>query len=371
MTKIDKLIEQRGQKVMRILHISSAVTWRGGENQILLLINGLLGITQNFLLCPSMSPLINKVDASQTSIFTFNKKFGISISASRLIKKICSKHKIDIIHVHDSHAHTFAFGSSLIGNHTPIVLTRRVDFKPSYIGLFKYNSPSIKKIVCVSNKIEHILKTRVFNKKRLTTIYSGINLSKNGSAKNLREALSLDKNKVIGFIGAFVDHKDPISFVHMAQLIIKDHSDYHFIMVGQEGDQSTKVEEEIRKNSLNKFISIIGFTHNMDEIWNTLDALVITSKMEGLGSVALEAFYHEVPLISTNAGGLEEIVKHEMNGLVSEIGNVKMMKQLVEYLFDKNQTKDKLVVNAKEYVQMFSHHHMAKSYLKIYQEVLN
>ncbi|MEE9372125.1 MAG: glycosyltransferase family 4 protein [Saprospiraceae bacterium] len=363
-------MKEEGRKLtLKVLHISSAITWRGGENQIRLLLNGLKGKCDNILFCPFESPLSQRIRNDVAQVIQFRKTAGISISLSFKIKKLCDNQKINIVHVHDSHAHNYAVGAALLGSKSSIIVTRRVDFIPSWISLYKYNHNSVKKVVSVSENIYNVLRKRGVDKRRLTTIYSAIDLAQKDKRKDLKKILNIEpQRKVIGFVGALVKHKDPITFIKMVHLLINEKCNYHFILVGNHGEYSEEVKKYIQKFRLGENISYLGFVVNMEEVWSTLDVLVITSKMEGLGSVALEAFNSKTAVVSTDAGGLIEIIKHNKNGLVSPVGDELSLKNNVKKILGDDALKSKLVNQGFEDVKNFGHLGLAKTYLSLYHK---
>ena len=72
------------------------------------------------------------------------------------------------------------------------------------------------------------------------------------------------------------------------------------------------------------------FIDNVEAMMNEIDVLLVTSKTEGLNTSVLNAFAQKVPVVSTNAGGLKEIVIHEKTGLSAEVKDSSMlMKQVL------------------------------------------
>ena len=108
---------------------------------------------------------------------SFIRRSGISFSAAFGIKKATNKFNPDVIHLHDSHAHTFGLMATLFaGVKIPMILSRRVDFPigRSFLSRWKYNHGAIKKIICVSEFIEKLVKTTVNTPGKVMTIHSGI-----------------------------------------------------------------------------------------------------------------------------------------------------------------------------------------------------
>ena len=84
-----------------ILHISSATTWRGAEQQIDYIINQQNSVYNQVLFAPENSELSKK---NKDKTITFKKRFSVDFLAAIQLKKLCNQNKIDLIHLHDSHA---------------------------------------------------------------------------------------------------------------------------------------------------------------------------------------------------------------------------------------------------------------------------
>ena len=128
---------------MRILHISTPSSWRGGEQQIAWLMEELSKKNiEQLLFCPTNSVMSKYAKREKFKHFEFSKTFAYSPFTAWRLKNICTKHRIDLIHVHDSRALTLAtLTATFFNNKTPIVISRRLDFslKERPFTLWKYN----------------------------------------------------------------------------------------------------------------------------------------------------------------------------------------------------------------------------------------
>ena len=116
-------------KLPNVLHISTPKSWRGGEQQVAYLYEELeqKGITQ-YILCRKNSAMAKRGKSKGWNIIECRKTIAVDPFFARKVKLVCEQKKIDIVHAHDSHAHSFAvISASLFGNTTPIVVSRRVD----------------------------------------------------------------------------------------------------------------------------------------------------------------------------------------------------------------------------------------------------
>ena len=110
---------------MKILHINTERTWRGGEQQTLYLLKGLRERQiDSHLVCQPDSPMANRARQADLNVFTVTMRGEIDPIASYQLRRLIQKFKYDIIHSHTSHAHTLAFFASK-GLPTKRLVTRR------------------------------------------------------------------------------------------------------------------------------------------------------------------------------------------------------------------------------------------------------
>ena len=101
-----------------------------------------------------------------------------------------------------------------------------------------------------------------------------------------------------------------------------------------------------------------------------MDIFLFTSKEEGLGTSVLDALACQVPVVTTRAGGIPEMITNEYNGLLCGIQQPKELAAAVLRVVNDNAFKELLVKNGGNTVLNFSKEKMASETLKNYQEVL-
>lgn len=359
---------------MNLLHVSTALSWRGGEQQVAYLIGELekKEINQT-VLCSIGSEMETYCQQNSINYFSCKKSSSISLSYSKTLKKLCKKLEIDLCHLHDAHAHTFAIiAASFFGNNTPLILSRRVDFpiKKSWASNFKYNHPAIKKIICVSDKIKEITAKGISQKEKLVTVHSGIDLSKFHNSGLLQKELGIDHNiKLIGNTSALADHKDYFTFVDVAEAVLKEKPDCLFPIFGV-GPLEKEVREYIAAKNLSEKVLLMGFRTNIPSILGDLNIFLMTSKTEGLGTSVIDSFAAGVPVVSTNAGGIPELVENNVTGLLCEVKDVKCLSGAVIMLLDRNNLRLGLAKKAKSKASNFSKESTAQKTMLVYQDVL-
>lgn len=360
---------------MRILHLSSEKSWRGGEQQIAYLIDELQKVNHNnFVVCRSGSSFEDYCQ-SKSIQYTARSFSGLGIiTTARFLIKYVKKNKIDIVHMHTAKSHIVGYISLLLGNRASFVLSRRVDFVPGNGRLTRarYNHPGIKKILCVSDAIRKIMHAYLDKgKDRSATVYSGVDLNKFKvePSFSIRKKYDINDDKIIvGNTSALADHKDYFTFIDTAKRIIDSGEKAHFFILG-DGPMKEEITTYVASREMTAHITFTGFVDNVPEWLRQFDVFLITSKTEGLGTSIIDALACEVPIVATNAGGIPELVIHEKTGLLAEVKDVEALYAFVIRLIKDKTLRDQLVERGLKHVQLFSKENTAKETLKIYETI--
>lgn len=361
---------------MKVLHLSSERTWRGGEQQIAYLIEELEKLNHNnFVICKKGS-----------AFEKYCLNFGIEYLAVPFagewdlftayeIKNFCSYFNIDIIHAHSSHSHAMSVYANILGAKTPVILSRRVDFPVgrTIFSRFKYNHGSIKKIICVSDCIKSIMVNSVYRPSRCLTIHDGIDLTKfSGTERNpgIREQLGIGKNqKIVGNISAIAPHKDYYTFIDTAEKVFSRRNDIVFLIVG-DGPDFHKIQNYAKNKNLSGKIIFTGFRNDVIQIMPELDVFLMTSKTEGLGTTLLDAASCNIPIVATRAGGIPEIIEDGISGLLADVGDSDRLAENVLKIIDDRDLKESIIKGAQIKVKSFSKETMARSTLSVYESII-
>lgn len=362
-------------KKPNILHISTAHIWRGAERQIVNLYKGLNDLCDQTIVCPQDSPLFIYCKEKNINVISYKMGGSIQPIVAYKLAKIIIKNGFDLIHIHDSHGINLYLLSRIFGVKCAAVITRRVDFEigKSPFSLWKYNHKSIRKIICISDEIKNIVNSKIKDKSKTTTIYSGIDLEKIEQTKDndiLRKEYNISRDKkIIGTAAALVPHKDIYTFIATAKKYIQKEKDAVFFIIG-DGEEKDRLYKKIEEEGLQNDIIMTGFKINILECIKSFDIFLFTSTMEGLSTTLLDVMALGIPLVATKAGGAKEILIHTKNALVAEPRDTDTLASHLLSLINDDKKKEELTSYGKEFVVNFDYKIMAQNNFTIYKEIL-
>ena len=118
-------------------------------------------------------------------------------------------------------------------------------------------------------------------------------------------------------------------------------------------------------------ISFVGKQEQMEDILAIADLFLLTSDYESFGLAALEAMAAGVPVVSTNAGGLPEIMVEGVNGYMGDVGDVDTMSEQAIVILENDERLQQFKQGALDYSKKFDIHNIVPQYEKLYDDVLS
>jgi len=257
--------------------------------------------------------------------FYKNKYFSNSINPINIIKamlrirRVVKEYKPDLIHCNSSMASLL--GRLVVRNKVPTIFTAHgwgfnigTPFLQKSLAILgeKLVSRYCSKIICVSNFVKDLaIKNKIANKDKFTVIYNGV---KN---KEISNSLKDGKIKLI-FIGRLADPKRPMLLLKTINNLSDDVKNKFEVNIIGDGEKRKELEEYIAKNNL-VHVKLWGQLPR-EQVINVLSqshVLVFLSKWEGFPYVILEAMSLGVPVISSDVGGIKEVVDNDCGFLLS------------------------------------------------------
>lgn len=364
--------------MLKVLHISGARSWGGNEQQLVDLIYELnLQNVENLVLGVGGSPLDNACKQNNIKFISVKKNKLNKFVNYKYLKRIAQEIKPDILHLHTSDSlTTFVISDMLYKLKTPTVFSKKgMGRSSSFLSKFKYNYPKLSAIICVSEKVKtefsEILSSK--NQKKLSVIYDGISLSRIKEAK--KSILPKTEGFFIGHIGNHVRAKDLPTLINMVNVLINELGvkNVHLIQMGEFKDEITReVKKMVDQFKLNEHIHFTGFLSDASSYLGEFDVYVMSSEREGLPLTIYEAFYKKVPVVSTKAGGIPELISDGENGYLAEVGDYKNLALKTKELLHNQEKRKSFSESAySHFVNNYTSEKCAQNTLKLYKKLIS
>jgi glycosyltransferase involved in cell wall biosynthesis len=308
--------DRSGAAPVRIAHLDTAHTLRGGQQALLTLARGLRarGYSQT-IVSPAGSALAERAAAEA---FPTAPLSGV-LALRGLLRGF------NIVHAHTARAQNAAFLATMT---LPVirVATRHVAFKPRHprVHRLKYALTS-DGIIAVSEAVRRTLIAAGIPPGRIEVIPTGVEFPADLPDDRARSAARLDwgfaeDDFVVGHLGAFT-HEKGQDVALDAALALEGRLPNLRLVLGGEGPlrKSPEIQERVRRLAGRAFLP--GFIADRAAFFAALDLFVMPSRSEAWGLAALEAMAYAVPVVASNTGGLPEIVSEGDTGWLVEPGD--------------------------------------------------
>jgi len=309
------------------LHIDTARTWRGGQNQVLLTVNGLREIGQRAALVAHPDGELRKRAAEGLELVPLAPKSEMDLTAAWRLNRFIKRLKPDVVHAHDAHGVAMAslalsLGTSLRSSSPPVepplVVSRRVDFHLRHNSFSRWKHRQVDCFIAASEAIRKMLVADGVLEERTVTVHEGIDVEhvRAVPAVDVHHAFFLPHGApVVGNIAALVPHKGQRHLIEAAHLVVQKMPDVRFVILG-EGELREALERLIKEYHLEKHVLMPGFRTDVLGCLKRFDLFVMSSVTEGLGTSLLDAMACSRPIVATMAGGIPEVVENGVTGLL-------------------------------------------------------
>ncbi len=339
---------------MRVLHINLSKGWRGGERQTLLLMQGLRtrGV-ESVLAAPTSEPLAERAAADGFDVVPLRRAW---------------RTKADVVHAHEARGLQAGVFWKLL-HRRPLVATRRVDFRPGSGPTTRLKYAQADRLVAISEGVASVMRAWGASPDRLRIVHSAVTTEDQSDPARVGELRTrFAGKKIVGCVAALVGHKDHATLLRAAQRIQRDHPEVVFLLLG-DGELRGALESQAHTLGLNNVV-FEGYSNTPYSYFPVFDVFAMTSREEGLGTSILDAFVYGVPVVATNAGGIPELVRDRVSGLLCAVGDDAAVANAIAEILKDRALADTLRAGARHrLLEEFTVDQMASRYLAMYEEV--
>ena len=306
---------------MLSLHIDTARTWRGGQHQVLLTVQGLRSLGHRAALVAHPEGELFRRMSEGHDLIGLAPRHELDLAAAWRLWRIIKQLHPDVVHAHDPHAVSAAalalsFGS--LSPPPPFIASRRVDFHLKGSSLSRWKYRQVDCFIAASNAIREMLLQDGVDDPRVIVVHEGVDIDRVLSAPpiNIHAEFWLPTHApIVGNVAALVPHKGQRYLIEAASLVLRDLPDARFVILG-EGELRPQLEHQIHERRLDKHVILAGFRPDVMSFHRSFDLFVMSSVTEGLGTSLLDAMAASKPIVATRAGGIPEVVEDGETGVL-------------------------------------------------------
>jgi len=369
--------------ILKILQVSSAQSFGGGERHLADLANGLIqrGHEVHAALRPH-SPLLAELNLARPEhITTMPLRNAFDVGSARRLTALVREQKIEIVHAHMARDYPLASYATRRNPNSKLIITRHVLFPLN--RLHSITLSQVARIIAVSEAVGRQLSghSRV-PVERIAVVPNGVDIKRFESlaAKDERTKFRLKwaipaDDVLVGSVGAIKTLKGHKDFLRAAAVIRQRFPETKFLISGIDesrgGENQIELESLVIQLGLAGAFSIIGRVDDLTSLYAALDIFVSASHTESFGLAIAEAMASGVAVVATKTEGANEIIAHDQTGLLVPIKNDEaLVTAIAELIADETKRRRLGVAGRRRIKDSFSLEGMIEKTERVYQQVL-
>jgi N-acetyl-alpha-D-glucosaminyl L-malate synthase BshA len=288
---------------------------------------------------------------------------------------------IDILHVHYAipHAAVAYMAKKILltqGRYLPVITTLHgtditlVGKNKSFAPVVQFSINKSDGVTAVSNSLRQQTYDNFNITRPIEVIYNFIDFSRfrKSNKDHFKKAIAPNGERILIHVSNFRKVKRTEDGVKIFAIVNKEMPS-KLLLIG-DGPERRNAEELTRALDLEDDVRFLGKQDAIEELMAVADLFLIPSEKESFGLAALEAMACEVPVISTNAGGLPEVNIHGETGYLSDVGNVEEMGYYAVSILKDDAVLQQFRANALAQAKRFDIDVILPIYEAYYEEIL-
>jgi glycosyltransferase involved in cell wall biosynthesis len=369
--------------LIKVVHIIGGGEFGGAERHIINLAGALNPETVEVTVCCLFSEPFMGI-AAQAGINAFNvtMKNRLDLSVVGKLASIIHQNNFDIVHTHGVRANLLGRIAARLINRKPVITTVHSLLERDYPGFLRRQVNKFAEwatrgwtdhFITVSQGLKEKLVAGGIPDGKITVIYNGIAIEEfSPSAEPGAGRAMLGYGPGVPLVG-IVARLHPVKghqyFLEAAKIVLEQHPEVRFVVAG-DGPQRPVLEEMAGQLEITEQVFFTGFVSEVRPLMADLDLLVISSLWEGFGLTAVEAMALGVPVVSTEAGGLPEVVLHGETGLLVPPANSAALAKAIIWMLEHPEAAKEMAKKANQAVcEKFTARVMARRTEELYRRV--
>lgn len=183
-----------------------------------------------------------------------------------------------------------------------------------------------------------------------------------------------NEEKILLFVGSLKAMKNPDKIIEALRVVGTEflESQQIRLLFAGKGEMENALTERVERYRLGKYIRFDGLVSRemIPEYYNAADVYIISSDYEGTSVSLLEAMFNRLPIIASDAPGINGMLAHEYNALLYETTDTEHLAETVKRIFSDQVLADGLAENARaDFQKKYSYDSMMEKYQTVFSSV--
>ena len=307
---------------MKVLLVDLETEWRGGQNQALLLLEGLRVRGHDAeLVAACGSALGERAGLAGVRVHFVSRGF-FRLPAARRVRALLRSGRLDLVHANEAHAVT-AVWLALRGRPKPLrhpfVISRRVGYPIGKGPLAQARYRAASRIVANSKWVAEQAAASGAPHEKISVVYEGADIPPRFTTDQRQRARARwgisQSTPLLGCLGVLLPDKGQEWLIRALAVVKKEFSGAKLLLAG-DGPLRGLLESLAQELGLKSDVIFAGFVKDIENVYAALDVFLLPSFFEALNNSLLAAMAYEIPSIAFNKGALGEIVEDGKSGLL-------------------------------------------------------
>ena len=350
-----------GHNELRILQISSAVTFGGGERYVADLANNLHERGHEiYAVVRTHAQLIDHLRLPAERITTLPMRNALDAQSAQTLERFVRTHEIEVAHAHIERDYPLTAYATRRDRGVKFIATRHLlsPLSPRHSRALA----SAHTVIAVSNATaRHLRAQRVVNDDRIVVVHNGVDIDRFTRVLNNFDRAEFLRSKglppdcvLVGSIGELRTLKRHDDFIKTADILVRQFPDVYFVLAGvdpsKSGEVRKQLEQLVTQFRLEGRFQFLGWLDDAEQWLGAMDVFVSASETESFGLAIAEAMAAETAVVATETEGAQEVLVDQQTGLLVPIGNWAQLVVSVASLIIEPGRRKQLAARAKESV---------------------
>ena len=341
-----------------------------------------------FACLDNVGSLGERLRADEFPVGLVNRKTpGIDWKCGFRLAAFFREHKVDVVHAHQYTPFFQSLVSRLSYRRPPIVFTEHGRHFPDSrsakrVAVNRLLLRSDDRLFGVGESVRQaLIQNEGLAGNRVEVIYNGVDLAPFSAVRQdaelrreMREELGLNETQfVVLQVARLNPLKDHLTALRAVERLANADSDnaspprHVRLLLAGEGEERASIERFIRDRNLERHVTLLGARHDIPRLLAAADAFLLSSVSEGVPLTLIEAMAAGVPVVSTDPGGIREVIVDGESGLLTKPGDDAGLAERLDCLSDSS-FKERICQSAFEVAHdRFSLEKMHSQYRDVYE----